>query len=266
MIAYKASYNHICRDIPITIGKYYEIKSSNKNLYTDSLLHFCPDIKNIFNYYPYIKWKIKIYKIEVLGRIVYDYDEAGTDKLRIIEEVPYQIYSKDMPNYEFNRYRNLVYFKYTDGFFIKYKYNKKGMLVEEEYSNGLVNYYSYKNNLLISNYNNIGYCLKNEYVDNLLTYEYDNFGYWKKYYYENRKLIKTEDYKNNTKEYSYNNGKIVKKTKKDGEGKVFIEYYEYYKNLLYKKYDSDNVYILYYYDRNGMMSEKITKNSFLKIY
>lgn len=71
-------------------GKVYEIEGELELCVNG--LHFCKELKDIFNFYPLVQW-IKVHKVEILGKVTSGYGndrKSCTNKLKVLEEVSFE--------------------------------------------------------------------------------------------------------------------------------------------------------------------------------
>jgi hypothetical protein len=145
MIGYKATYNGKCRNILYETGKEY-IHDGEIQI-CESGFHFCPELKDVFNYYP-PKKGLKVFKVDALGDIIMEDDKAVTNKLKIIEEIVISEWAK------YNEQGNLIYFHYLNK--NKYwEYNENNQVISYRNDNGTASYTYDKNNNL-SGYKFVG--------------------------------------------------------------------------------------------------------------
>ena len=173
MIGYKATINGKCKNKTYKLGKTYTLRGKLEMCYSG--FHFCKDLFDVFNYYEPDEIGIKIFKVEALGKIITIGDKSVTNKIKILEEVNLsnRRIQKDKYKYRFDKNSNLIRvdrpfsfnsystFKYdknrnlieektSEGYWNKYKYDNKNNLIEEEDCDGNILTYIYgKNNELI---------------------------------------------------------------------------------------------------------------------
>lgn len=75
-----------CRGFQYEVGKTYEI--NEKPILCEKGFHFCTELKNCFNYYPFCFLKIKIAEVEALGDCDKNGEKYCTNKIKIIREIP----------------------------------------------------------------------------------------------------------------------------------------------------------------------------------
>lgn len=76
-----------CRGFQYEVGKTYEMYETP--IICEKGFHFCTELKNCFNYYPFRFLKIKIAEVEALGDCYNkDGEKYCTNKIKIIREIP----------------------------------------------------------------------------------------------------------------------------------------------------------------------------------
>ena len=80
---------------PCTNGKKYRYKEGEiceikgKLKICKNGIHFCENLKDVFDYYPLVQW-VKVYKVEILGDVIKKDNKSCTNKLKILEEVTFE--------------------------------------------------------------------------------------------------------------------------------------------------------------------------------
>lgn len=106
MIGYKATYGGKCKNITYKFRKTYTF---NGNLVMcQQGFHFCKELEHVFDYYELTEESIKVYKIEVLGKVINRENKAVTDKFRLIKKVDISEWVK------YDKNNNLIYSKFYD--------------------------------------------------------------------------------------------------------------------------------------------------------
>lgn len=77
-----------CRGFQFEIGKEYKIDTEGKplKLCTDTVFHYCKNIKNINTYYS-CETDNRFFEIEVLGEEVGDGKKYGSNHIKILREI-----------------------------------------------------------------------------------------------------------------------------------------------------------------------------------
>jgi YD repeat-containing protein len=182
MKAYKASYNGKCQSFNYEVGKTYTY--NGKLVICSKGFHFCNDLDSLLEYYP-MKKELKIFEIEVLGKVISIGNNSVTDKLKVIREIPLSEFKKGLKNYEFDKKNNLIYFKNSNGIEEWNEYDKNDNLIHCKYSNGKEYWKEYdKNDNLIHYKDSNGIESWNEYdnKNNLIHYkDSKGYEYWNEY-------------------------------------------------------------------------------------
>ncbi|MCK9272923.1 hypothetical protein M0P65_05240 [Candidatus Gracilibacteria bacterium] len=221
MIGYKATENGKCFDQLYVVGKTYSFKGKIK--IHESGYHFCKNLIDVFNHYNLPSKKIKVFKVEILGKVISRKDSSVTNKLKVLEEVSLSrlVLEKNGIKYEFDSNCNLVEHEYSNGFCRSWEYNEKrdiisynektsdgfcegwgfddrGNLITRDYYDGFREIYRYnENNNKIKTERTDGSWLKFEYDENqnMIKKEFSN-GLCLKYEYDkSNNLIKRESNK-----------------------------------------------------------------------
>ena len=91
MIGYKAFNKDLkCRDFLFEVGKTYSTKAKKKDLElcTDTVFHFCRELHKIENVSNYKISESRVCEVIATGDIVTDGDKYGTNKIKILREIP----------------------------------------------------------------------------------------------------------------------------------------------------------------------------------
>ena len=91
MIGYKAFDKDLkCRDFQFEVGKTYSIKAKKQDLKlcTDTVFHFCRELHRIECVSNYKISESRICEVIATGDIVTDGDKYGTNKIKILREIP----------------------------------------------------------------------------------------------------------------------------------------------------------------------------------
>ena len=89
MIGYKAFNKDLkCRDFQYEIGKTYEMEE--EPIICEKGFHFCKNPIDVFGYYDFTN-SIRICKVEALGTIIQEGTKYVTNKIKIVEEIPYDV-------------------------------------------------------------------------------------------------------------------------------------------------------------------------------
>ena len=162
--AYKATYNGKCRDLTYEIGKTYT--HNGKISLCSSGFHFCNDFDSLLEYYP-MKPDLKIFEIEVLGKIITEGNKSVTNILKVIKEIPLNDFKKELKNHEYDKNNNLIHSKNSSGNEYWKEYDENNNLIHYKDSNGYEYWNEYdKNNNLIHYKDSNGNEEWNEYDEN----------------------------------------------------------------------------------------------------
>ena len=165
MKGYKISENGICNGFKYKAGETYTFED-NLELCND-WFHFYKNIDDVFEWYDYNKNKTIIFEIEALGKIIKDNNKCVTNKIKILRIIPKKEYNKLFKRYKFDKNGNMIYEKYSDGFWIKRKYDKNNNIIYEENFDGSWTKWKYdKNSNLIFFKDSTGYWAKWKYNKN----------------------------------------------------------------------------------------------------
>ena len=91
MIGYKAFDKDLkCRDFQFEVGKTYSTKAKKQDLElcTNTVFHFCRELHKIENVSDYKILKSRVCEVIATGDIVTDGDKYGTNKIKILREIP----------------------------------------------------------------------------------------------------------------------------------------------------------------------------------
>ena len=91
MIGYKAFDKDLkCRDFQFEVGKTYSTKAKKKDLElcTDAVFHFCRELHRIECVSNYKISKSRVCEVIATGDVVTDGDKYGTNKIKILREIP----------------------------------------------------------------------------------------------------------------------------------------------------------------------------------
>jgi hypothetical protein len=75
-----------CRGMQFEIGKEYKIESTDLEVCTAKVFHYCKTLKDVNNYYS-VKRDNRFCYIEVLGEEVRDEDKCGSNHIRVVREI-----------------------------------------------------------------------------------------------------------------------------------------------------------------------------------
>ena len=91
MIGYKAFDKDLkCKDFQFEVGKTYSTKAKKKDLElcTDTVFHFCRELHRIESVSNYTISESRVCEVIAEGDIVTDGDKYGTNKIKILREIP----------------------------------------------------------------------------------------------------------------------------------------------------------------------------------
>ena len=91
MIGYKAFDKDLkCRDFQFEVGKTYSTKAKKKDLElcTDTVFHFCRELHKIECVSNYKISESRVCEVIATGNVVTDGDKYGTNKIKILREIP----------------------------------------------------------------------------------------------------------------------------------------------------------------------------------
>jgi YD repeat-containing protein len=203
MKAYKASYNGKCQSLNYEVGKTYTYKG--KIEMCSKGFHFCNDFDSLLEYYP-MKKELKIFEIEVLGKVISEDNKSVTNSLKVIKEIPLSKFKEGLKFSKFDKKNNVIHSKDSNGIEYWNEYDKKNNLIHYKSSNGYEYWKEYdKNNNLIHSKDSKGIEYWKEYdKKGNLIYSKDSSGFeeWNEY-----------DKKNNL--IHYKNSKGYEWTKKE---------------------------------------------------
>ena len=141
MKAYKATYNLKCRNQTYVIGETY---TSDELQICESGFHFCNNMSDVLNYYPYNNNFVLI-EVEILGDTQFKDNKGVTNKMKVLRIVPEDEYDFMTRNEkgnrvvkfkhigmmsclrEFDNMGNLIYSKNYDYF------RNSGLFIHEEW-------------------------------------------------------------------------------------------------------------------------------------
>ena len=168
VIGYKASEDGVCRGLRYEVGQTYEMKS--RVVVCHCGYHYCRDIDDVFEYYPYKNGVTKIFEIEDLGtQSVSDVDKTATNKIKIIREIPFEEWNSLMVRHKFNDKGIKIYTKTSGLFWRSVNFDDDG---------NPIRYVDYDGYWCNSTYDHRGYRIKSENsFGHVETWEYDNGGW-----------------------------------------------------------------------------------------
>ena len=91
MIGYKAFDKDLkCRDFQFEVGKTYstKVKKADLKLCSETVFHFCRELHRIENVSNYKISESRVCEVIATGDIVTDGDKYGTNKIKILREIP----------------------------------------------------------------------------------------------------------------------------------------------------------------------------------
>ena len=134
MKAYKATYNFKCKNQEYKVGKTY---TSDKMKICNYGIHFCQDMENVLNYYPFKKDFILL-EIEILGKVETEFDKSVTDKIKVLRVVPFEEYTfkKKVSVLAYDEKGNKISQTDPNGRKYTFEYDEKGNKISETYPNG----------------------------------------------------------------------------------------------------------------------------------
>jgi hypothetical protein len=146
MKGYKASYNGKCmNNFHYEVGRTYEFYG--KPVCRQYGYHFCQDVDDVLNYYPFHK-DFVLFEVEAPGIVVVDGDKSCTNKIKILRIIPREEYN--------SIFKNLKLDDDLLGYWIKYQYlfkevrlDKYGNVIWEKDEFGKEYEYNYKDGKLI---------------------------------------------------------------------------------------------------------------------
>tara|TARA_B110000495_G_C22912754_1_gene533074 strand:- start:617 stop:1051 length:435 start_codon:yes stop_codon:yes gene_type:complete len=136
MKAYKATYNYKCRDQEYKVGKTY---SSDKMKLCNYGIHYCNELKDTLDYYPYTKDLVML-EIEVLGEIESNRDKSVTNKIKVLRVVPRDEWN--ITRFEFDDRGNMISETFPEGDIHLYEYDERNNMISETYPSGLKHLYT----------------------------------------------------------------------------------------------------------------------------
>ena len=133
MKAYKASYNGKCQSLTYKVGKTYTFKGKLEICSTG--FHFCNDFDSLLQYYP-MKKELKIFEIEILGKVISEGNKSVTDKLKVIREIPLSEFKEGLKFSKYDKKNNVIHSKYSSGYEYWNEYDKNNNRIYSKDSNG----------------------------------------------------------------------------------------------------------------------------------
>jgi len=146
---YKASYGGKCINLTYEVGKTYTFNGEIKICIRG--FHFCKELKYVFDYYQNRKENdLIVFEIEVLGKVIDEYDKSVTDKIKIVRILDKKEYDAFLQICEYDVNNNLIYHKNSRGHEKWYEYDEKNNLIHFKDSDKFEKWYEYdKNNNFI---------------------------------------------------------------------------------------------------------------------
>jgi YD repeat-containing protein len=113
----------------------------------DHGFHFCPVVRDVFNYYLYTK-DIVVIEIEILGSVAILGDKGVTDKMKVLRVVPKEEYGAEAPTLVYDERGNVVSenirvcSKFENGLYT-YEYDERNNMTRKTLPNGVEWVYEY---------------------------------------------------------------------------------------------------------------------------
>jgi hypothetical protein len=142
MIAYKASYDGICKGFVYEVGETYEVPSLKM---CERGFHACKKMVDCLIYYPYNK-NFVLFEVELLGEIIEDKEKVISNKIKVVKI----ILPEEYIGFKIDNQKNLIYKKHSDGFEWIKEYDLRNNCVYYKNSLGFewMRVYDHVNNLL----------------------------------------------------------------------------------------------------------------------